>query len=560
MTDSCVQTPSTGLRLGIMLFDGDESLVYVDGTAQELLCGERNVVLGEQIKQIFPEVWMDDASVGTCLWLKHTLVTFYRVDYGQLKLLALVSTDKTLRENATGHGRHDPHGVDLQFVLDNVLDEVYVTDGQGNTLFANKACEKLYGVPSSYLIGRNVRELEKEGIFFPAITPKVLSERSPVVVVQDTSGGRKIMASANPVFDGSGRISKIVTVSRDVTQFYQFQMHVASSEDLVNRYFQQMDMSAEIGCDQGQPVFADESMRKIAETVRRVAQFDSTVLFIGESGTGKDTLAELLVQASPRVSRPLIKVNCGAIPDNLIESELFGYESGAFTGARRGGKVGIVELANHGSLLLSEIDCLPLHLQAKLLHLIQDREFVRVGGTATIQVDIRILATSNRDLADLVKTGAFRQDLYYRLNVIPIRIPPLRQRPKDLRRLIDYFVRKVSDRYGVKRAFSPAAVDILEQYHWPGNVRELENVVERCMVTAASPIIQPTDLPDELCESPCPKSVTPLNPIQAAEKETLARALEQCGSTRKAAQYLGISQSTVVRRMRRYGITADKYR
>jgi PAS domain S-box-containing protein len=307
-----------------------------------------------------------------------------------------------------------------------------VTDGEGKTLRVNSACERFYGIPAEELIGKHVSDLEREGVFSPSITPLVLKLREPITLVQTTKNGRRIVATANPIFDADGKIVRIVTNSRDVTDFHNLKTRLSETEDLVNLYLDEIRTLRQEHLKMEDIVVKSETMRRVVETVKRVASFDSTVLLQGESGTGKDIVAKMIHRLSSRASRPFIKVNCGAIPEALMESEFFGYVPGAFTGAHRNGKAGMIELANKGTLFLNEIDALPLQLQVKMLHVIQERQFMKVGGTKVTSVDIRIVAASNRDLSRLVDQSRFREDLFYRLNVIPITVPPLRDRQEAL--------------------------------------------------------------------------------------------------------------------------------
>jgi PAS domain S-box-containing protein len=456
--------------------------------------------------------------------------------------------------------------LDLEIVFDNSPDEIFVTDGQGVTLRVNSACERLYGVPRSYLVGKNVKELENEGAFFPSITPRVLQSKKPVTVVQDTRSGRKILAIANPVFDDSGNLIRIVTNSRDVSEFYDLKAKLTETENLMQRYISEVEMLRKEQTKIDGIVVKSQAMREVFETARRVASFDSTVLLQGETGTGKDVVAKSIHRLSSRSSGPYIKINCGAVPETLLESEFFGYAPGAFTGALRSGKPGVIELAHGGTLFLNEIDALPLSLQVKLLAVIQESRFMRVGGTKEVSVDTRFIAASNRNLLKEVVNGRFREDLYYRLNVVAIRIPPLRERVDAIPALAIHFLGKLCKKYDIRKGLSPGVMEYLVRHNWPGNVRQLENAIEHSLVVSSGPLIGVSDLPevircyqieseDKTTSLPGPR---PAQLIQDAreslEREMLTHALEEGGSTRAAARILGVSQSTVVRRMKKYNI------
>ncbi len=298
---------------------------------------------------------------------------------------------------------------------------------------------------------------------------------------------------------------------------------------------------------------------ELFETIRMVAPTEATVLILGESGTGKELVADAIHHNSPRASNPLIKVNCAALPESLLESELFGHEKGSFTGAvsRREGRF---KLADSGSLFLDEIGEMSFTLQAKLLRVIQDKTFERVGGTETIAVDVRLIVATNKDLDNEVKEGRFREDLFYRLNVIPITLPPLRERREDIPVLAEHFLTIISERNkkGL-RGFSPSAMDLLTRNQWKGNVRELENVVERAVIMTRGELIQPEDLPANLRpgESDEPIGVTPGRPLSEVEKEAIIKTLELTGGNRtEAAKLLGIGRRTLQYKLKEYGLSS----
>lgn len=321
-------------------------------------------------------------------------------------------------------------------------------------------------------------------------------------------------------------------------------------------------------------VIESPAMLKVVDFALKVAQVDATVLILGESGVGKEVIAKLIHNSGERFkSGQYIKVNCGAIPRDLLESEFFGYQAGAFTGAKKEGKPGYFELAHRGTLFLDEIGELPLDLQVKFLRVIQERELVRLGDTKPIKVDTRIIAASNKDLHQLVNEGAFREDLYYRLNVLPIYIPPLRYRPEDIPVLLTTFLDKFCRKYGVGKVFSGDSLALLIRYNWPGNVREMENIIERLVITTDEHVILPQHLPLQVYQGvkPSGEKAKP-NPdrenefvyehegemrtlqevIDEVEKEMIIKALQIYGSTYRAARVLGVSQSNIARKAKKY--------
>ncbi|NPV52112.1 MAG: sigma 54-interacting transcriptional regulator [Firmicutes bacterium] len=305
-------------------------------------------------------------------------------------------------------------------------------------------------------------------------------------------------------------------------------------------------------------------MGKVLQLADKVASVSSTVLVLGESGTGKEVVARYIHRTGCRKAGPFIKINCGAIPETLLESELFGYETGAFTGAKREGKPGMIELATGGTLFLDEISELPVNLQVKLLQVIQERQLVRIGGIRPIEVDIRIIAATNRDIQAMVREGTFRADLFYRLNVVPVRVPPLRERRDDIVPLIYHFLKRFNRKYQRDICVSEEAKNLMLAYDWPGNVRELENLMERLVVTIDAPAILPCHLPDEIqgegrgSAEPCEgtvyvRGILPLKEAtEEVERQIIARALERNESTYQIAKLLGVNQSTVVRKIQKY--------
>jgi transcriptional regulator with PAS, ATPase and Fis domain len=302
-------------------------------------------------------------------------------------------------------------------------------------------------------------------------------------------------------------------------------------------------------------------MKELLESVTRIAQVDSTVLITGESGTGKELIAETIHTNSPRRNGPFIKINCGAIAKNLLESELFGYDPGAFTGAKKGGRAGYFELANGGTILLDEISELPFSLQANLLRVIECKEIMRVGGEKTIPVDVRIIAATNRDVAQLVARNQFREDLYYRLNVVPVEVPPLRVRKEEIPLLTAHFIKLFNKKYNLHKELLPDAINDFMKYDWPGNVRELENVIERMMVTIPRDVLTGQDLlvnlrnPLDIHPQIFVEGVLPLKEaVEFVEKEIISHAYSRYRTTREVAKQLDIDSSTVLRKASKYGI------
>jgi transcriptional regulator with PAS, ATPase and Fis domain len=307
-------------------------------------------------------------------------------------------------------------------------------------------------------------------------------------------------------------------------------------------------------------------MEKTVEMALKVSPVSSTVLLLGESGVGKGMIAKLIHKHSDRRNGPFIRVDCAGIPESLVESELFGYEKGAFTGARTEGKPGFFELANKGTLFLDEIAEIPLNSQSKLLRFLEDHQIIRVGGTEPRDIDVRVIAATNKNIEDMVSSKLFREDLYYRLNVIPIHIQPLRERRSDILPLIFHFLERFNKMYQKKKRLSPEAIEALNKYDYPGNIRELANLIERIVVVSENDQIQMRDIPDAVTGSgskAIPYSLlsgeTPLkNALEQYEGIIIERAVKKLGSQREAAKILKIDQSTISRKIRKYSNTRNE--
>jgi transcriptional regulator with PAS, ATPase and Fis domain len=352
----------------------------------------------------------------------------------------------------------------------------------------------------------------------------------------------------------------VVTNIRDIDELYKLKKNIEETIQL-QKYHTQENKSSNAFKFNDENIIANSlEFGKVLQTASSVAGVDSTVLLLGESGVGKEVLAKFIHRLSKRNQKPLVTINCSAIPENLIESELFGYETGAFTGAQKRGKQGLMELANEGTLFLDEIGELPLNLQVKLLRVLQDKKLMRLGGISEINVDVRIITATNRDLYKMVIDKQFRADLYYRLNVIPIEIPPLRKRKSDILPLCHHFMDIYNHKYGINKELSLSTEQVLENYNWPGNVRELENLIERLVVTTSPSIIDANNLPHFLIENDSDiNSKIKIDEIinlkeaqELIEKLLIEKAYKKYKSTYEMAEVLGVNQSTVVRKIQKY--------
>ncbi len=456
---------------------------------------------------------------------------------------------------------------ELDAVINFSSDEIMVISGDGIILRANSVFEESYGLKIGDILGRRTSDLEDQKVFSPSVTRLVIQNKRPHTLIQSQRDGRKLLVTGTPVFDDDGNIFRIIVNSRDITHLKELEMQLEEAELLKDRYYRELLELRQSDPDGRKILISSQPMREMIRTVEKVAKVDSTVLLIGESGVGKGIIARYIHDCSPRREEPFITVNCGAIPENLLESELFGYSRGAFTGARKEGKAGKMEVADQGTLFLDEITELPLNLQVKLLHVIQEGIISRVGDNREIHLNIRFLAATNRDIEKMAAEGKFREDLYFRLNVIPVEIPPLRTRQDDIEPLAEHFLKYFTGKYHKNKVFDPEVFSYLRRYNWPGNVRELENLVERLVIVTDGEPIRAFHLPENIRgRYPVFKTrfgsdftvQTLGNAVKAVEKELLTKALLRCTSTYDMARLLGVNQSTVVRKLQKYGLKQEK--
>ncbi|OMP66517.1 Fis family transcriptional regulator [Domibacillus epiphyticus] len=446
----------------------------------------------------------------------------------------------------------------MEKIIEFSADGLYVVNHEGLTLFANAAYEDITGFKREELIGNHMGDLIQKGYFDQSVSLLVLEAKKRISILQQIGQQKKdVIATGNPVFDESGNISMIVTSVRDITQLKELTKELTKAKSFLhlnqNRYTFSTDGSDE------QVIFQSMLMKEIIHKIRQIAPFPTSVLLSGPSGSGKEVIANLIHQLSDRKEQPFIKVNCGAIPEQLLESELFGYEKGAFTGANHDGKIGLLELADKGTVLLDEIGELPLALQVKLLRVLQEKQIQRIGGTTTKQLDIRIISATNKNLKEQVLSGLFREDLYYRLQVVELSIPPLNERPEDIEILIDHYFSYFCKLYNIEKHVSHETKRILQNYHWPGNVRELKNLVEGMLVSVPSLTIEPVDLPPHFnIQHSQESSPTLKQRVEQFEKRIVHDALHKKNTIRKAADYLGIDHSTLVKKMKRWKMTKEE--
>lgn len=456
---------------------------------------------------------------------------------------------------------------ELNEVINSSFDGIVISDKDGIIIHQNPSYEQITGLSARDCIGRSLRELEEEGVIDVSASLKALEENKEVTIIQKINTGATVLVSAAPIRNKNGEIEKVVNNVRDLTQLNQLEAEIQQLEQQNQEIHQELELLKTQHDPKLSIIAHSDMMKDVLDRALRVAQIDSVVLIQGASGVGKEKVVELIHRHSFRKNEPLIKINCGAIPEQLLESELFGYESGSFTGANQKGKAGLFEAADNGTIFLDEIGEMPLQLQVKLLRVLQEYEVTRIGGTKPIPINIRIIAATHRNLNEMIADGQFREDLYYRLNIIPIKIPSLKERKEDIIPLIYHFLTGINHKYGLNRRFSHEALQTFTAYDWPGNVRELQNLVERITLMSRNTEIGLADLQKELQTSNhptmTPASSLPASPsgteplkekLESYEAELIKNAISHFPSIRKAATALKVDQSTLVRKMQKYQI------
>jgi len=453
----------------------------------------------------------------------------------------------------------------LETIFKASSDGIWVCNGQGRVIDINKASEELNGIQAKDIIGKNVSDLVNGGLFDRSVTLEVLETKRQVSVIQHIKQTNKILlVTGTPAFDDGDNIFLVVVNERDMTQLNAMQEQMEQSRMVTEKIKEELAKLSLLELKDQEIVAENKDMRQVLLHALKLAHLGaSNILILGESGTGKGLLAKFIHKNSDRSKKPFIQINCAALPENLLEAELFGYEKGAFTGARQEGKAGLFELAQEGTLFLDEIGDLPLLLQAKLLKYLDDHEVMRLGSLSSRKIDCTIIAATNMDLESLAKKRKFRQDLFYRLSAFTLRIPPLRERPEDIFELVRHLLRKYNDTYRLKKRISTDAVRNLQAYPFPGNVRELENILKQTAVMSEEDVLDTSVFKTFQSGSgqgaPSGNMKTDEAGLQeqvfAIEKEILKDAASRCKSTRELARYLRISQPTVVRKMKKHGLS-----
>ena len=452
-------------------------------------------------------------------------------------------------------------------IIDSSSDGLFVCDGQGKILRVNPASERINHATAEQLVGKDYLDVAKEGlVILPSAALEAIKKREQVTLLQENRFGRKLISTATPVFDDRNKLIRVVVSERDITEIDRLQRELEEQQAIGDQFRHQFLELQQTRLQSSKIIAESPGMIKTIKQALKLSKVDSTVLILGESGVGKGLIADLIHQNSHRADHPMIKLNCGAIPESLIEAELFGYEKGAFTGAV-GNKPGHLEIADGGTIFLDEIAELPAASQVKMLHFLEDGQVTRLGSTRSRQVDVRVLAATNRNLQEMVTQGLFRSDLYYRLSVIPLLIPPLRERKECLVPLIHSYIELFSHRGKTTRHLTAAAMDTLSNYSYPGNVRELMNICERLVVMSDSNLIDTKDLPQAIISEKSghpeedlenwPDEMSMAQIIETVERNVLLATAKRYRKQQEIATRLKMSQPTVARKLQKYKISSQ---
>jgi len=567
LKDGSFKTILDSSHNGIVIVDSEGIVIFFNSAAKNILALEDEKIEEKHFSSVNQEAWEDFKKIlvsgepqlgkrfeagGQIIIVNRTPIRDQERIIGVLSIFQDISEIEKITSELSSYRSMVK---EMDAIIESSYDGLYVTDGKANTLRVNSSWEKITGLSAKDVIGKNMADLEMQGYFSKSVTLMVLKEKRPLSIQAKVITGREVLVSGSPIFDDDGNISMVVSNVRDLTDIRRLSQQLKQSKRLTEQYHNKLEKLKAQLVKHEDIIAESKAMKDVLELAMRVAQVDTQVLITGATGVGKEMVANFIYNNSKRSSKGLfLKINCGAIPENLLETELFGYEGGAFTGASPKGKAGLFELADRGTIILDEIAELSLKLQVKLLRAIQDLKITRVGGTKSKKIDVRLIFITNRDLKKMVENGTFREDLYFRLNVVPIYIPPLKERRDDILHLINFFLHKFNLKYGKNVHFSRVVIDHLINYDWPGNVRELSNLIERLVIVTPHDEVLMEDLPDALSKDflnlPISQEDSLKKAVRQFEWSLMRKAINKHGSVQQAANYLKVDPATIYRKLK----------
>ena len=555
-------------NMAVLAVDKDRKIVMVNHLASALLETAGASLIDHRVEDVLPDSPLKEITCENYMSIPKQFEMQGKTLYAERSpithddtVLAVASFFYNITDTTnTSESLNQAHKNELFLneIIDNSYDGIYITDNKGKTILVNKAYERISGISRSQLIGEYIQNLVSSGLISTSITKDVVSGKKTVTRTQTNANNKEVLITGTPIFDTLGNVRHVITNVRDITELISLNNKLQAEITRADMYQSQLLKES----SDENIAYGSREFENVLSISKKISKMDSTVLILGETGVGKEIIAQYIHKHSNRENKPYIKINCGAIPQNLLESELFGYVPGAFTGASSKGKPGLFELADTGTLFLDEIGELPINLQSALLRVLQDGEVTRVGSSKSNKVDVRIITATNRDLEEMIEEGTFRSDLYYRLNVVSVNIPPLRERKADIPFLAEKTIQDLNKKYKVEKALTPNFIQLLMRKDWPGNIRELKNFIEKQFVLSDDNIIDVpaahnqfkateksnasengAGLPQQDLHLP-----TYAEAKEAMERDLFKRALEQGKSTYKAAALLDMSQSTFFRK------------
>jgi PAS domain S-box-containing protein len=449
------------------------------------------------------------------------------------------------------------YGLIFKAIMQHSKDGLFVTDHVGNVVMINRATEEMCDIKAYQVLGRNVRDLVKEGFWDPAVSLQVIEKRRPISLIQTTRRKKKLLSTGIPIFDDQDELKFVLVNDRDISFLSGLIETLEANEQTDNLLRFELSDFGLAAAEMEGVVIRSQAMVEVFKMVVRAAKFNISLVLTGESGVGKSMVARLIHKLSDRRNGPFVDLNCGAIAENLLESELFGHERGSFTGASPTGKKGLFEVAHNGTLFLDEVGEIPQALQVKLLKFLETKKIMRVGAVIPQKINTRIIAATNQDLEVMVADGKFRSDLFFRLNEVPIHIPSLSERSEDIEPLIQHFLKRYNKEFNTRKIISKTVRGAMRQYRFPGNVRELENLIKRLVTMTEGDIIRLKNIPALLLKSIPGMTRCSDDELQTYQQEVasfeikiIKDAIRKHGSQRKAAKALGLSQSTLSRKLK----------
>ena len=562
---------------GVIATDLAGKIVLINEQAEKILGLPPRSVSDTHIRELMPLTWnhvcicleTGQPQLGRHVRVENIslVVNITPVNEGERILGAVCNFQEMeqFEQSAQQLGSYRQISQQLETVINSSADGIWVYDGDGNVITVNTAALDLDNIKAEDVLNKNIFDLNKSGIFDRSVVLEVFEMNRQITILSKAlKTGRTLLITGTPILDSKGEISLVVVNLRDMTQLNEVRDQLEQTRLVSEKY---QDELAELNLFElsRQNIIAEsEAMRQLLRMAVKIAKMEaSNILLLGESGTGKGLLAKFIHQNSKRSKKPFIQINCAALPENLLEAELFGYEKGAFTGAKEEGKAGLFELAQNGTLFLDEIGDLPFSVQAKLLKYLDDHTIMRLGATRIITIDCIVIAATNRDLESLNKQKKFREDLFYRLNTFTMQIPPLHERVEDIFEMVRHYLEKYNKEYGLKRRISAKVMKVLQSYSFPGNVRELKNILKMAVVLSDTDLVDETILRnlEDKTELSAFTNLEKRNTagltqeVMAFEKQVLQRAMARCRTTRELAGYLKVSQPTIVRKLRKHGLT-----